>query len=97
VFCREEHNYAFAPHRAFSGHLELHGYVVPAASSESEFVRDCPILFRDRRLGRWQAACGPYRIGMESNGPKLRSGRRSRKRRVVSIDVSWPHDPWRKV
>jgi hypothetical protein len=31
---------------------------------------------------------------MVSKGAKLRSGRRSKRRRVVSIDLSWPHDPW---
>jgi hypothetical protein len=79
------------------GHLELQGYLVPAGASESQLIRECPISFEESLSGHWRAESGRYSVGMVSKGAKMRSGRRSKRRRVVSIDVSWPHDPWRKV
>ena len=97
VFLPEEERYAFTPRRAFSGHLKLRDYFVPAGASESQFIRECPIPFEEYLSGHWRAESGRCSVGMVSKGAKLSSGRRSRRRRVVRIDVSWPHDPWRKV
>ena len=97
VFWPEEQCHRFAPRRAFSGHLQLRDYLVPAGASESEFVRDCPMPFDRWLAGSWRAGTDRFRVGMNSKGAKLKSGRRSQRRRVVSIDVSWPHDPWRKA
>jgi hypothetical protein len=69
---------------------------VPAGVSESQLIRECPILLEEYLSGRWRAESGRFKVGMASKGAKLRSRRRSKSRRVVSIDVSWPHDPWRK-
>ena len=97
VFWPEEEGYAFTPRRAFSGHLKLLSYLVPAEASESQFMRECPIQFEEYLSGHWRAGREPFAVGMVSKGTKLRSGRRSTRRRVVSIDVSWPHDPWRNA
>ena len=40
VFWPEEERYAFTPRRAFSGHLKLRDYFVPAGASESQFIRE---------------------------------------------------------
>jgi hypothetical protein len=97
VFWPEEEGYAFTPRRAFSGKLKLHDYLVPAGASESQFIRKAPIPFEEYLSGHWRAESGRFSVGMAAKGAKLRSGSRSRRRRVVSIDVSWPHDPWRKA
>ena len=97
VFWPEEERYAFTPRRAFSGHLKLRDYFVPAGASESQFIRECPIPFEEYLSGHWRAESGRCSVGMVSKGAKLRSGRSSKRRRVVTIDVSWPHDPWRKA
>jgi len=94
VYWPEEEGYAFTPRRPFSGHLTLLGYLVPAEASESQFVRECPIPFEEYLSGRWRSAGEWSSIGMDSKGAKLRSGRRGARRRVVSIDLTWPHDPW---
>ena len=97
VFWPEEERYAFTPRRAFSGHLKLRDYFVPAGASESQFIREYPIPFEEYLSGHWRAESGRCSVGMVSKGAKLRSGRSSKRRRVVTIDVSWPHDPWRKA
>jgi hypothetical protein len=97
VFWPEEESYAFTPRRAFSGHLKLHDYLVPVAASESQFIRACPIPFEEYLSGHWRAGSERFAVGMVSKGDKLRSGRRGARRRIVSIDVSWPHDPWRNA
>lgn len=97
VFWPEEERYAFTPRRAFSGHLKLRDYLVPTGASESELIRECPIPFDEYLSGQWRAESGRFSVGMVSKGAKLRSGHRSKRRRVVSIDVSWPHDPWLKA
>jgi hypothetical protein len=97
VFWPEEEGYAFSPRRAFSGHLKLQDYLVPVGPSESQFIRECPIPFEEYLSGHWRTGGERFAVGMVSKGPRLRSGRRSARRRVVSIDVSWPHDPWRKA
>ena len=97
VFWPAEECYAFTPRRAFSGHLKLRDYLVPAGASETQFIRECPIPFEEYLSGHWRAESGRCSVGMVSKGAKLRSGRRSKRRRVVTIDVSWPHDPWWKA
>ena len=97
VYWPEEECYDFTPHQAFSGHLKLRDYFVPAGASESQFIRECPIPFEEYLSAHWRAESGRCLVGMVSKGAKLRSGRRSKRRRVVTIDVSWPHDPWRKA
>jgi hypothetical protein len=97
VFWPEEEGYAFTSRRAFSGHLKLQDYLVPVGASESQVIRECPFPFEEHLSGNWQARGERIAVGVISKGAKLRSGRRSTRRRVVSIDVSWPHDPWRKV
>src|SRR5262249_17723166 len=97
VFWPEEEGYSFTPRQAFAGHLKLQEYLVPAGASESQFIRECPIRFEAYRPGGWRAGGERLAFGMYSKGAKLRSGRRSARRRVVSIDVAWPHDPWRNA
>jgi hypothetical protein len=97
VFWPEEEGFAFTPRRAFSGHLRLYDYLVPVESSESQLIRKCSIPFEESLSGHWRAESERFSVGVVSKGAKLRSGRRSTSRRVVSIDVSWPHDPWRNA
>ena len=94
VYWPEEEGYAFTPRRAFPGHLTLLGYLVPSGVAASQFVRECPIPLEEYLSGRWRSMDERFAIGMDSKGAKLRSGRRSARRRVVSIDLSWLHDPW---
>jgi hypothetical protein len=95
VLWAEEEGYTFSPLQSFSGCLRLGGYRMPLEAIESEVVRNCPIPFESFLSGRWRTRGGRFGIGMDTKGAKLRSGRRSSRRRVVSVDVSWPHDPWK--
>jgi hypothetical protein len=97
AFWPEEECYVFTPRRAFSGHLKLRDYLVPTGPSESQVIHDCPIPFEEWISGHWRAESGRFSVGMLAKGARLRSGRRSKRRSVVSIDVSWPHDPWRNA
>jgi hypothetical protein len=97
VLWPEEEGGAFTPCRAFWGHLKLHDYLVPAGASESQLIRDCPIPFEESLSGHWRAESGQFSVGMFAKGAKLRSGGRSKSRRLVSIDVSWLHDPWQNA
>ncbi len=91
----EEEGFAFSPRCAFSGCLRLGEYRVPLEATESEVIRNCPIRLTSCVRGSWRTERDGFGLGITTKGPKLKSGRRSARRRVVSIDVSWPHDPWR--
>ncbi len=94
VLWPEEETARFRPNMPFSGCLQLGGYRMPNEAFEIEVLRECPIPFERFLSGIWRARSDRFAIGMETKGARLRSGRRSSKRRVVSVDVSWPHDPW---
>lgn len=95
VFWPEEEGYRFSPSRPFSGRLLLNRYEVPAVLSESDAIRNSALPFHRHLAGIWRAAIGGITVGVLARGARLASGRRSENCRVVSIDVSWPHDPWR--
>ena len=89
VLWAEEEGYEFSPCRSFSGCLRLGGYRIPIEAGESEVIRDCPIPFQKVLSGSWRAKGERFEVGMDTMGAKMKSGRRSSRRRVVSIDVSW--------
>lgn len=97
VLWPEEHRYSFCPSLAFAERLRLCGYEVPPVASESDVIRGSGIPFRQYLAGQWGTGGDGFGVGVSAVGARMPSGRRSRKRRVVSIDVAWPHDPWQRA
>ncbi len=93
----EKHGFVFTPAQPFSGSLRLHEYRVLIQPTESEIIRNFPFTLSSCLPGSWRLDREGYGIGLTTQGPKLKSGRRSAKRRLVSVDVAWPHDPWKTI
>jgi hypothetical protein len=92
VFWPEEQGYAFTPADSFSGRLQLADYDVPRDVSEREVLAKCRLPFKRHLPGIW-ALEGRISITLDTRGAKLKSGRRSASRRLVSVNIGWPHDP----
>ena len=97
VFVPAEHRYTFCPSQSFAGRLLLGGYEVRPGASESDVIRGTAIPFRRSLAGQWRTGGDGFGVGLSAVGAKIPSGRRSKNRRVVSVDVAWPHDPWQRA
>ena len=93
VFWPEEQHFKYTPTQSFAGRLILAGYDVPACVSERELTEKTRLHWNNQLKGTWSVTSGEFSIGFDTIGERLKSGRRSDRRRVVSIDASWPHDP----
>jgi hypothetical protein len=91
-FWPAQEGYPFTPAIGFSGSLRLANYEVPHEVSEREFLANCHLPFKRHLAGIWTLD-GRIPIGLHTTGSRLKSGRRSTARRLVSVDISWPHDP----
>ncbi len=96
VFWPEEEGYRFTPAQPFSGRLLLGGYEVLPGASESDLISRSRLPFRSVLAGHWLASRDGFSVGIAAKGPRTASGRRSARRRVVGIDLAWPHDPWNR-
>jgi hypothetical protein len=94
VFWIDEQGYRFTPSTNFNGKLILASYSVPAMPPLLAFLKACPIPFSPFVGGSLFAKNGEYAIHIESQGMKLRSGRRSKVRTLVDLSFSWSHDNW---
>ena len=86
----------FAPHSFFSGTLRLGGRPVTPQADLKELVHGCGIKFEPSIMGWLVAERGDFSAILTLAGAKLPSGRRSSRLQLVSLELSWPHDPWRK-
>ncbi len=92
VFWPEEEGFPFTPAKAFAGKLILGQYEIPKAVSEKQIVTECGLPFREMLAGIWDLP-GTIPIGFDTKGARLKSGRRSEAKRLVSVNIGWPHDP----
>lgn len=82
-----------SPPQLFPGTLRVAGYLVPRGIVDRENVLNaCPIL---RPLGlRGSKPGSGFAVYITSAGYQLPGGGRTKRERLQSLDLSWPHDPW---
>jgi hypothetical protein len=88
-----ERRYSFTPVSAFAGDLLFDGVRVPLRATDQEFLRQTPWPFKHSLAGLWDHQFDGFSIGIDAVGPRLASGRRSKKQFVIEVSISWPHDP----
>jgi len=89
----DERRYGFTPASPFAGDLLLDGVRMPLRATESEFLEAAPWKFKHFVAGDWHCNFDGFSVGLSAVGAKLRSGNRSKRRVIVDIHISWPHDP----
>jgi hypothetical protein len=94
VFCPEELSVPFAPSGPYTGQLRLGHQEVSPESDLGEVVRGCGIKFEPSLAGWLVARRDQFSAILTCRGAKLPSGQRSRTLQLVSVALSWPHDPW---
>ncbi|MBI1190674.1 MAG: hypothetical protein GC200_08365 [Tepidisphaera sp.] len=82
------------PASTFAGELWLDGVEMPRGATEKEFLAASPWPFERVIGGIWRLEFGGFSVIANMVGPRLRSGRRSARRVVGVVEISWPHDPW---
>jgi hypothetical protein len=92
VFWPEAEGFPFTPAVAFSGKLQLGDYELPSGVFEKQVLTECGLPFREMLSGIWDLP-GMIPMGLDTKGAKLKSGRRSSAKRLVSVSIGWPHDP----
>jgi hypothetical protein len=89
----DERRYDFTPSSSFTGELLLDGVHMPLRATESQFLDAAPWTFEQFLAGEWHCDFDGFSVGFSAVGAKLASGSRSKRRVVVDVDISWPHDP----
>jgi hypothetical protein len=84
--------------RPFAGELWLGGVRLTPGATES-LLRSVALPFTSRLPGCWRAEVasteGPgIPVHVQTLGRRLRSGRRSKRREILTVDVSLAGDPW---
>jgi len=69
--------------------------VMPRDGDERAFFAAAPFEFVSLLGGSWSFGFAGFAVHVQTRGPWLPSGRRSRVRQVIEVSVSWPHDNWR--
>ena len=81
------------PAAAFPGELRLGIRSIRSGAMEAE-LKACGLPFEPSLAGDWGVTGGPVSIWATTRGARLKSGRRSRVRRIVHVSVGLRHDPW---
>lgn len=89
----QERRFGFTPISAFTGALLFGGVRMPLHATEREFLKAAPWPFEHFIAGGWHYRFDGFFVGIEAVGSKLPSGRRSKRRVVVDVSISWPDDP----
>jgi len=89
----EERLYGFSPLSAFAGELIFDGVNMQLRATESDFLRAMPWPIEHFIAGNWNSRFDGFFVAFQAIGPKLPSGRRSKRRVMVNVSISWPHDP----
>ena len=90
LWCEEA---AFRPKNEIKGDLRIGGIVLTPGMTESD-MRNSTIPFVEQLRGTWHFKSNDLWIGFHSKGETAPSGRRSKRRRIVSASVCFKHDPW---
>jgi hypothetical protein len=88
-----ERRYSFTPVSAFVGDLLFDGVRMPLHVTDQEFLRQVSWPFKHFLAGLWEYQFDGFCVGFDAVGPRLASGRRSKKQFVIEVSISWPHDP----
>jgi hypothetical protein len=94
VFRPEEIGIPIVLRKPFEGLLRLGRFEVSSNSELRVLLNECGITFEASLKGVLISRRDDYSVILQCKGARLRSGRRSTKVRLVSIDIGWPHDPW---
>jgi hypothetical protein len=86
--------FRFTPRHAFTGKLMFELVEMPRGGRDEEFVAVSPFRFVPGLGGVWTYKFDGFAVYLDARGAKLKSGRRSKVRRIVMVSVSWPHDNW---
>ena len=86
--------YRFTPKEPFLGKLFFNETEIPLGGSEQKFMQSSPFKFQHTLGHVWSFRFEGFSLRANERGQKLPSGRRSRKRQVTDISISWPHDDW---
>lgn len=86
------------PREPFSGTLLQAGASLTAGSPERALANSL-LTFKAQLPGTWfttvgQSGSTPITIAVATEGPKLRSGRRSRSKIITSVSFCLTNDPW---
>jgi hypothetical protein len=93
-FGTDEPRFRFTPRQPFAGRLVFGGVVMPLGGDEEAFFAAAPFEFIESLGGVWSVRLAGFSVHVQTRGPKLPSGRRSRLRQVIEVSLSWPHDNW---
>lgn len=91
VFAVDESPFPLA--EPFSGTLRLGAAVVRPGMDES-FLGQCSLPFAEQLRGSWTLDEGVVWIGVDTMGRRLPSGRRSKRRFIITVSACLQHDPW---
>ncbi len=91
VLWREEA--AFRPKAEIEGELRVGDIVLTPGIAEFD-MGESNLPFVSQLRGSWQFKTDDMWVGFDSKGERNSTGRRSKRRRVVSVAVCLKHDPW---
>jgi hypothetical protein len=82
------------PPSRFPGTLRLAGFTFPADVPDLDVVlRNCPAFF-NHPSGTRSVSRDGFAVHLDADGHKLPGGGRTKRLQLVSVSLSWPHDPW---
>ena len=80
----------------FAGPQELGGLVLPPDIGWRETLRQCGMAFKPSLGNSFIARRDQFAVMLIYKKVRRPSGRLGRALRLVSVELSWPHDPWGK-
>lgn len=95
-FHTHDPEFRFTPISEFAGQLIIDGVEMPLGINIREFLVASPCVFDGGFGGSWHFKFDGFSVFVSSRGQLLKSKRRSKVRKVTSVSLSWPHDPWHK-
>jgi hypothetical protein len=93
VFQPEDFDLPVALPRPFGGALQLGRLELSPGIGKKDTLRNCGFAFKSQS-GSYIASHKRHSVMLIFRSAKLPSGGFSRATRLVSVELSWPHDPW---
>ena len=80
----------------YTGLIRIGGFVLPYDAADLDSVMKGMPLFREVPRGSFWPTVerNGFSLRLTSTGYRLKNGGRTKCRRLVSMDLTWPHDPW---
>jgi hypothetical protein len=89
----KEPQFGYVPKYPYTGEFRLGGILMPLGRTEIEFLQVSPFRFQDMGRGSWSAEFEGFSIYFTTQGRILPSGSRSKSRHIITLSLTWPHDP----